>query len=164
MTDYQGENLISEILRLGIQSLMELERDEHIGVGSYERGDERQSYRNGYKSRTLYTSVGPLVLQGPQTRDGAFYPSILERYQRHFTVNVMDRDPKSRHDDLYSRLKEAWTAGSMNKPKRSWTSSRMITVRSTLIWPILYRNTDGRFLGCTTHARWNTINGSGQQT
>ena len=36
---YQGEDLISEILRLGIQSLMELERDEHIGVGSYERGD-----------------------------------------------------------------------------------------------------------------------------
>ena len=79
---YQGEDLISEILRLGIQSLMELERDEHIGVGSYERGDERRSYRNGYKSRTLYTRVGPLVLQVPQTRDGAFYPSILERYQR----------------------------------------------------------------------------------
>ena len=82
LIDYQGENLISEILRLGIQSLMELERDEHIGVGSYERGEERQSYRNGYKSRTLYTRVGPLVLQIPQTRDGAFYPSILERYQR----------------------------------------------------------------------------------
>ncbi|NLD63030.1 MAG: hypothetical protein GX646_03980 [Bacteroidales bacterium] len=28
LIDYQGENLISEILRLGIQSLMELERDE----------------------------------------------------------------------------------------------------------------------------------------
>jgi putative transposase len=53
-----------------------------FGVGSYERGDERRSYRNGYKSRTLYTRVGPLVLQVPQTRDGVFYPSILERYQR----------------------------------------------------------------------------------
>ena len=30
----------------------------------------------------LYTRVGTLVLQVPQTRDGAFYPSILERYQR----------------------------------------------------------------------------------
>ena len=76
---YQGEDLISEILRLGIQSLMELERDEHIGVGSYERGDERRSYRNGYKSRTLYTRVGQLVLQVPQTRDGAFDPSIRKR-------------------------------------------------------------------------------------
>ena len=82
LSNYQGENLISEIVRLGIQNLMELERDEHIGVGSYERGDERRSQRNGYKSRTLYTRVGTLVLQVPQTRDGAFYPSILERYQR----------------------------------------------------------------------------------
>ena len=51
---YQGEDLISEILRLGIQSLIELERDEHIGVGSYERGDERRSYRNGYKESLEY--------------------------------------------------------------------------------------------------------------
>jgi len=82
LINYQGENLINEIVRLGIQNLMELERDEHIGVGNYERGEDRRSQRNGYKTRTLYTRVGSLVLQVPQTRDGAFYPSILERYQR----------------------------------------------------------------------------------
>ena len=82
LSNYQGENLISEIVRLGIQNLMELERDEHIGVGNYERGEDRRSQRNGYKSRQLYTRVGTLVLQVPQTRDGAFYPSVLERYQR----------------------------------------------------------------------------------
>ncbi|MEA1885866.1 MAG: IS256 family transposase [Bacteroidota bacterium] len=82
LSNYHGENLISEIVHLGIQNLMELERDEHIGVGSYERGAERCSQRNGYKSRTLYTRVGSLLLQVPQTRDGQFYPSILERYQR----------------------------------------------------------------------------------
>ena len=77
-----GQDLISEIVRIGIENLMEFERDEHIGVGKYRRGEERRDYRNGYKSRTLYTRVGPLVLQVPQTRDGQFYPSILERYQR----------------------------------------------------------------------------------
>jgi putative transposase len=82
LSNYHGEDLFSEIVRLGIQHLMELERDEHIGVGSYERGEERRSQRNGYKSRTLYSRVGTLVLQVPQTRDGQFYPSILERYQR----------------------------------------------------------------------------------
>jgi transposase-like protein len=82
LSNYHGEDLISEIVRLGIQNLMELERDEHIGVGSYERGEDRRSQRNGYKSRMLYTRVGTLVLQVPQTRDGQFYPSILERYQR----------------------------------------------------------------------------------
>ncbi|MCP4312215.1 MAG: hypothetical protein GY790_13195 [Bacteroidetes bacterium] len=48
----------------------------------YKRGEDRQDYRNGYKSRTLYTHVGSLVLRVPQTREGQFYPSIMERYQR----------------------------------------------------------------------------------
>ena len=82
LISYQGENLMGEILRIGIQQLMELDRDEHIGVGNYERGDDRRSQRNGFKSRQLYTRVGTLVLQVPQTRDGKFYPAILERYQR----------------------------------------------------------------------------------
>ena len=82
LISYQGENLMGEILRIGIQQLMELDRDEHIGVGNYERGDGRRSQRNGYKSRQLYTRVGTLVLQIPQTRDGKFYPAIMERYQR----------------------------------------------------------------------------------
>ncbi|MDT8372731.1 MAG: transposase, partial [Bacteroidales bacterium] len=77
-----GEDLMTRILRSGIQQLMELERDEHIGVDCYERGEDRKGYRNGYKPRTLYTRVGSLVLRVPQTRDGQFYPSILERYQR----------------------------------------------------------------------------------
>ena len=50
---------MTKILRSGIQQLMELERDEYIGVDSYERGEDRQDYRNGYKPRTLYTRVGP---------------------------------------------------------------------------------------------------------
>ena len=82
LINYQGDNLMGEIVRLGIQQLMELDRDEHIGVGSYERGEERRSQRNGYKSRQLYTRVGTLILRVPQTRDGEFYPAILERYQR----------------------------------------------------------------------------------
>lgn len=82
LINYQGDNLMGEILRLGIQQLMELDRDEHIGVKSYERGEDRRSQRNGYKSRQLYTRIGTFVLRVPQTRDGQFYPAILERYQR----------------------------------------------------------------------------------
>lgn len=82
LINYQGDNLMGEIVRLGLQQLMELDRDEHIGVGSYERGEGRRSQRNGFKTRQLYTRVGALTLRVPQTRDGEFYPVILERYQR----------------------------------------------------------------------------------
>jgi len=57
LINYQGENIMGEIVRLGLQQLMELDRDEHIGVGSYVRGEERRSQRNGYKSRQLCTLV-----------------------------------------------------------------------------------------------------------
>jgi transposase-like protein len=40
------------------------------------------SYRNGYRSRQLYTRVGPITLQVPQTRDGSFSTDIFKRYQR----------------------------------------------------------------------------------
>jgi putative transposase len=38
-----------------------------------------------------------------------YYPgAVWQRCQRHFTVNVMDHAPKSKRDDLYQRLKDAW--------------------------------------------------------
>ncbi len=76
------EDLLAELVRASLQALMEAERDEHVGAGRFERGKARQTHRNGYKSRTLRTRVGSLELRVPQTRDGRFYPSMLERYQR----------------------------------------------------------------------------------
>ncbi len=77
-----GEDVLAEIARAGLQALKEAERDEHVGAGRFERAGVRRTQRNGYKPRTLVTRVGTLELRVPQTRDGRFYPSILERYQR----------------------------------------------------------------------------------
>lgn len=75
-------DLLANILKIGIDRIMEAERDDYIGVDRYQRADKRRSSRNGHKSRQLYTRVGNLSLRVPKTRDGSFYPSILERYQR----------------------------------------------------------------------------------
>jgi putative transposase len=74
-------DLLAEVLRAGMQALMEAERDEYVKAAPFERTEERQAQRNGYKPRTQRTRVGTLALRVPQTRDG-FYPSVLERYQR----------------------------------------------------------------------------------
>jgi len=76
------EGLLGKILELGVQALMEAERDVHVGAAPFERTGVRRTQRNGYKPRTLTTRVGTLELRVPQTRDGEFYPSMLERYQR----------------------------------------------------------------------------------
>jgi hypothetical protein len=53
-----------------------------LGAGPIERGEGRRAQRNGYKPRTQRTRAGTLELRVPQTRDGVFFPSVLERYQR----------------------------------------------------------------------------------
>jgi transposase-like protein len=61
---------------------MKLERTEYIGAEPYQRTDERRSYANGFKPKTVNSRVGKLELKVPQTRDGDFYPSALERGER----------------------------------------------------------------------------------
>jgi transposase-like protein len=64
-----------------LQEALEAERDEHVGVGKYERGDERRDIRSGYKPREITTGVGRLSLQAPQTRNG-MSSQILASYSR----------------------------------------------------------------------------------
>lgn len=47
----EDKDLLAEIVRLGLQAIMEAERDLHVGVEPYERSEERTTTRNGYKSR-----------------------------------------------------------------------------------------------------------------
>ena len=55
---------------------------EQLQAAPYERTEERQGYRNGYKSRRLTTRVGQLVLRVPQVRGGVFSTELFARYQR----------------------------------------------------------------------------------
>jgi transposase-like protein len=58
---------------------MRLERQKHLGVGPYERSNDRKGYANGFKPKTVQTRVGALDLDVPQVRDSSFYPSSLEK-------------------------------------------------------------------------------------
>jgi transposase-like protein len=58
---------------------MRLERQQHLGVGPYERSEARQGYSNGFKPKTVQTRVGTLEFTVPQVRDSGFYPSSLEK-------------------------------------------------------------------------------------
>ena len=71
-----------EILHKGLQSFLETERDELIGVGKHVRDGERQATRNGYKDRNLNTRLGKLKLKKPQIREFPFRTNLFENYQR----------------------------------------------------------------------------------
>ena len=67
----QGAELLSQLL-------IDAEAAEQIGAGKYERSEERQTYRNGSRSRRWETRVGELELSIPKLRQGSFFPSLLD--------------------------------------------------------------------------------------
>lgn len=83
----------AHLLESVANQIMQAQMTEHLGAERYERNEERAGYRNGTRIRTLYTRVGPLHLQVPQTRDGSFKTAIFKRYQRSeqaFVLGIME--------------------------------------------------------------------------
>jgi putative transposase len=75
----RGLEALPQALAALINEAMRLERERHLGVGAYERSDDRRGYANGYKPKSVKTRVGELSLAVPQVREGGFYPQSLEK-------------------------------------------------------------------------------------
>ena len=73
---------MANAMQILLNEAMRLERSEYIGAEPYERTEQRRSYSNGFKDKTVDSRLGKLALKVPQTRDGDFYPSALERGER----------------------------------------------------------------------------------
>src|SRR5215210_7732678 len=76
---HEGLGCLPVLIQTIINTAMQLERQQHIGVGPYERSAERQAHANGYKPKTVTTRVGAITFDVPQVREGNFYPQALER-------------------------------------------------------------------------------------
>ena len=75
----QGLDFLPELIRIVINNAMQIERQKYLGVGPYERSDERQGHGNGFKPKTVTTRVAPITFDIPQVREGGFYPRALEK-------------------------------------------------------------------------------------
>ena len=73
---------MSQSLQILFNEAMKLERTEYLGAEPYKSTVIRRSYANGFKPKTFHCRLGMLELQVPQTRDGEFHPSTLERGER----------------------------------------------------------------------------------
>jgi transposase-like protein len=77
-----GQDGLAKLIESVLNQVLEAQVSESLGAERYEREETRVGYRNGYRPRQLYTRVGPVTLQVPQTRDGSFSTEIFQRYQR----------------------------------------------------------------------------------
>ena len=78
----QGFDGMAQAMELLINECMQIERQQALGVGPYQRGEARRGQANGFKPRRLKTRVGELRLAVPQVRGAKFYPTALERGSR----------------------------------------------------------------------------------
>ena len=87
MVDVLSKNdAIKELLESVLNQVLSTQMTEHLGAERHEQTEERVGSRNGTRVLELYTRVGPLNLQVPQTRDGSFKTEILTRYQRYLRI------------------------------------------------------------------------------
>ena len=74
--------LIPELVRQGLQALIEAEAAAAIGADRHQRTDQRRGHRNGSRDRLLATPAGDIQLRIPRFRTGSFFPSLLEPRRR----------------------------------------------------------------------------------
>jgi transposase-like protein len=79
---FGGDGQVGQLLESVLNQVLTAQVTEQLQAGPYERSEQRQGYRNGYKPRQLTTRVGALTLQVPQVRDGQFSTELFARYQR----------------------------------------------------------------------------------
>lgn len=81
----EAEDLVSEIMRLGMQTIIqrhvEGEQADHLGRDRYERGEEHRGYRNGYYEKIFKTMAGRMPIDVPRVRDSdePFESQLLAR-------------------------------------------------------------------------------------
>jgi putative transposase len=91
-------DVLRSVAEAVVQLLMETDVEGMIGAGRHERTGDRQTYRNGYRDRTLDTWLGSLQLRIPKLRQGSYFPPFLE-------------PRKTSEKALVAVIQEAWIGG-----------------------------------------------------
>jgi putative transposase len=82
--DWEGDfkPMARQALKQLMETRLEEEMAEYLGVSRYERAADRPDYRNGHYLRHLLTELGDLELLVPRSRKGGFPLRVIERYAR----------------------------------------------------------------------------------
>ena len=75
--------LLSGLTKQVLETALEEEMVEHLGYDKHDPvGRNKENSRNGTRSKTVLTDVGPVELDVPRDRDGSFDPKIVKKRQR----------------------------------------------------------------------------------
>ena len=77
------DGLLGQLTKQVLEAGLEVEMDEHLGYEKHaHEGRDGANSRNGTRSKTVITEVGPVEIDTPRDRDGSFEPATVKKRQR----------------------------------------------------------------------------------
>src|SRR5215217_6219116 len=78
--------LLSGLTKAVLETALEAEMTEHVGYEPHDRaGHHSGNSRNGTRTKTVVTDIGPVEVDVPRDRNGTFEPKIVRTRQRRLT-------------------------------------------------------------------------------
>jgi len=75
--------LLGDLTKQILETGLEVEMDEHLGYTKHDSaGRNGGNSRNGTRSKTVITEVGPVDIDVPRDRDSSFEPATVKKRQR----------------------------------------------------------------------------------
>jgi transposase-like protein len=75
--------LLTGLTKTVLETALEAEMSEHLGYDKHDSaGRTGGNSRNGTRSKTVLTEIGPVPIEVPRDRDGSFEPVIVRKRQR----------------------------------------------------------------------------------
>jgi putative transposase len=77
------QGLLTGLTKTVLETALEAEMVEHLGYEAHEvAGRNGGNSRNGHRTKTVITDVGPVEIEVPRDRDASFEPVIVKKRQR----------------------------------------------------------------------------------
>jgi putative transposase len=129
--DLVGEGgLLQQLTKRVLESALDGEITDHLGYDKHDpAGKSSGNSRNGHRSKTVTTDVGPVEITVPRDRDGSFEPQIVRKRQRRLTgVDEMVLSLSAKgltHGEISAHLAEVYGA-SVSKQTISTITDKVI--------------------------------------
>jgi transposase-like protein len=107
--------LLQQLTKAVLESALEGEITDHLGYDKHDpAGKDGGNSRNGTRSKTVLTDIGPVEIDVPRDREGSFEPAIVKKRQRRLTgVDEMVLSLSAKgltHGEICAHLAEVYGA------------------------------------------------------
>jgi transposase-like protein len=77
------DGVLTGLTKTVLETALEAEMSEHLGYEPHDpAGHHSGNSRNGYRTKTVITEIGPVQIEVPRDREGSFEPQLVKKRQR----------------------------------------------------------------------------------